>query len=562
MEFLKNLTFIASGILMAGAPVSLPAQAEPIIHSIYMMQSGEVFQAIDRYQAYAKKHARQEFNALQQMGLVLLKQGIQSENPQVFMMALFGAGLSGSAGALEILEKGLLHPDPQIQMLALHFIAKIDDDRTDELLSRAMTSDFLSTRMEASFYMAHKKHPHAVGQIEGLMHRLPPFFKPFFPSLFALIGTSDATQVLKKLADDIDPQVRIESILNIARLGRDDLLPMVRKRLTHTHIAELEATLFAIGALKDSSSLPKLKKLAQSPSENIKIAAIAALNALGDRSQIFTLDALAQTGHLHAIALAGALPGLEETLATQSLSSDLAIRINASVALLQRRDPRCLKGIKEILIKDSRDLAFQLFPSLGRTMTIWKAIPSAELRDKDPMIDLSLSLSLREHLLQESANLPPDLFLQLVKELFIKQQFDLIPTATALLENLRTPEAIALLKEGSRTQTAPLLRGYCQLSLFRLNEEGPYETAIKNWVMRQKEVEFIHLRPMLPWKMRLDPSNYTLTPEETSRLLVESFVAIASRQDEKNIDFLLDAIKLGHPQNRYPLFGLLMRATE
>jgi hypothetical protein len=57
-------------------------------------------------------------------------------------------------------------------------------------------------------------------------------------------------------------------------------------------------------------------------------------------------------------------------------------------------------------------------------------------------------------------------------------------------------------------------------------------------------------------------SQYTLTSEETSQLLIDSFVAVASRQDEKSIDFLIKAIKLGSTQNRYALVGLLMRATE
>ena len=126
-----------------------------------------------------------------------------------------------------------------------------------------MTSDYLAIRMEAAFYMAQRKHPHAVGQIEGLMFRLPPNFKPYFPSLFALLGTSDATHSLKRLIEDPDPQVRVESILNVARLGRDDFLPSLRKRLTHTHVAELEATAFAMGVLKDSSSIQKAEKTRQ-----------------------------------------------------------------------------------------------------------------------------------------------------------------------------------------------------------------------------------------------------------------------------------------------------------
>ena len=527
-------------------------------HALYMMQNSDIETALQTYQGYFAKSGHHDFDVLQRMGLVLFQHGIHSEDPSIFSMTLFGAGLSGSTGALEILEKGLTHPDPQIQMIALHFIAQSQDDQTDELLNRAMSSDFLSTRLEAAFYMAQKKHPRAVGQIEGLMFRLPPIFRPLFPSLFALIGTSEATAALRRLLDDLAPQVRIESILNIARLGRDDLLPLLRKQLTHNNIAELEASVYAIGTLKDSSSLVRLKKLALSPSENVKIAAILALYALGDRSNLDRLIALAQSRNIYAITALGQIPGSEDALADLTHSSDLQIRLNAAISLLQRRDERCLRGIEELLIRDDRDLAFYLLPSIGRTIAIWKAIPSAELRSKDQTLDLSLSLSMREQVLRESVYLPQPEFLKIAQLLIEKQQNDLIPCMITLLKNLRTPEAIDLLKKGCSQLNAPFIRDYCHLALFDLKEEGPYGEYIKHWVIHQKDAELIRLRPMLPWKMRLD-SNYTLTPDETSRLLVEAFLAIAA---DRNIDFLVEAILKGNPQNRYALFGLLMRATE
>ena len=110
-------------------------------------------------------------------------------------------------------------------------------------------------------------------------------------------------------------------------------------------------------------------------------------------------------------------------------------------------------------------------------------------------------------------------------------------------------------------RSASALHSSATIAIWRfidLKEEGPYGEYIKHWVIHQKDAELIRLRPMLPWKMRLD-SNYTLTPEETSRLLIESFLAIAA---DRNIDFLVEAILLGNPQNRYALFGLLMRATN
>lgn len=527
-------------------------------HALFMMQSQDIEEAIARYQEHAKQHGH-DFEVLQRMGQIFFSQGIESESEAEFSMTLFGAGTSGSFNSLSILEKGLFHPDPQIQMIALHFIAQMEDDRIHDLLTRAMSSPFLSTRMEAAFYMSQKKHPHAVGQIEGLMVRLPSFFRPFFPSLFALIGTSDATAALKRLLDDLDPQVRVESILNIARLKRDDLLPILRKRLTHNFGPELEACAFAMGLLKDSQSLSRLKKLARSPMEHVKIAAILALNELGERSFVLELEKMAEKQNLFAIAALGSIPTSANTLANLLNAKDLQVRINAAISLAKLHDSRCFKTMEEIFIRDSRDLAFSPFLSQGRTIGIWKAIPSAELRSNDQTCDLSLSLSMREQMLTELSHVnDQQKFITLIERLFQTQQLDLIPAAISLLENMRTPDTIDLLKKGCSKMTSPLIRDYCHLSMFRLKEEGPYEEYVKMWIMRQKDAELIRLRPILPWKVRLE-SDFVLTAEETSRLLIDSFTAIATA---RNIDFLLEAIKQGNPLNRYALFGLLIRATE
>jgi HEAT repeat protein len=532
------------------------------LHALYLMQQNQIEEAFARYREYSEQSGRHDFEALQRMGLILLQKGIQTADPQVFMMTLFGAGLSGSAGALEILETGLSHPDPQIQLLALHFIAGFDDDRTGDLLNRAMSSDFLSTRMEAAFYLAQKKHPHAVGQIEGLMFRLPPIFKPYFPSFFALHGTSEATLALRRLIEDPDIQVRIESILNVAKGGRDDFLPLLRKRLTHAQIAELEAAAYAVGALKDGASSAKLKKLALSSIDSVRLAAALALFHLGDRAHIPAILEMAEKKNLFAIAALGEIEDSEKVLSELAESADLQVRINAAAALLQRRDPRCRAALSEILIEDGRGLAFHPFSSVGRTQMAIKAIPSAELRASDPTLNLGFSLAMREHYLREAIHLPEEHFLKLAQIIFAKQQNDLVPALIALLENLRTDGAVALLKEGAKKIASPLIRDYCHLALFRLNVEGPYEEYVSHWVMRQKHEELIRLRPLLPWKFRLEQSDYTLSPEETSRLLIESFLSIANRRDEKSIAFLLEAIQFSPPANRYALMGLLMRATE
>jgi len=274
------------------------------------------------------------------------------------------------------------------------------------------------------------------------------------------------------------------------------------------------------------------------------------------------IEDLAKKSNLHAIAALGSIAGSEELLAQLAGSSDLQVRLNAGIALLERRDSRALPVLTELLIQDARGLAFQPFPSPGRSLVAFKAIPSAELHAKDPGTDLSYSVAIREHMLREALHLPEESFLQLARQLFVKYQSDLIPCVVSLLENLQTPGAKQVLKEGAAKLSLPLVRDYCHLALYRLKEEGPHEEHVARWVMQQKEAQLIRFRPLLPWKFRLEQADYSLTAEETSKLLIDSFFAIASRRDEKSIAFLLDAIQLGNPINRYALMGLLMKATE
>jgi HEAT repeat protein len=549
-------TFLAIALFAAS-----PIQQDGKYQALYLMQNDQVTESLQRYRDFASQKGH-DFGTLQEMCLTMLKRGAASPDPHTFLMTLYGAGLSNSLHALDMLEKGLVAPDPNIQLLSLHFIARHEDDRALSLLNEAMSSDFLSTRMEAAFYLSLKKHPRATGQIEGLMFRLPPAFKPYFPSFFALIGTSDATATLRRLLEDPDIQVRVESILQVARMGRDDFLPLLRKRLSHNQAAELEASLFALGALKDGHSHLKLKKLLSHSAETTRLAAARALNELGDRSGLPIVLDLAHKHNPFAIQLLADFSETQDELAQLVESGDLQVRINAATALLRHRDPRAKGALLEILISDERDLAFYPMGSVGRSLSAWKALPSAELRAKDPTIDLSFSLAIREHLFREALHLPEADFCEIAEKVLFRPQNDLIPLAVASLESLQTPRAIALLEKGATHQSSPFVRDYCRLGLYRLGCEGPYEEQITQWVMRQKGAPLIQFRPLLPWKFRLEQSDYALSPTETSRLLIDSFLAIAQKRDQKSISFLLEAIQHGNPHNRFALMGLLMQATE
>ncbi len=533
------------------------------LHILYLMQSKEIDKSIDLYLQYKQLLGRHDFEILQQMALIILEMGMRSQDPEQQLISLFGSSIAGISASIDILEAGIMSPQPQTQMAAIQFLGRIQDDRCDELLTKAMSSDFFFTRMEAAHQLAIRKSRNAVGQIESLMYRIPPQMRFFFPQFFALIGTSDAISLLRQMMDESFHMTRIEAVLSAARFGRDDLLPSIRARATHASIAEQEACATALGMLKDSKSAPMLKILSQSPSPNIRLAALKARHVIGDESAKEEILELAKTHNLFAITTLGSLPGSENFLRTLVDSPDIQLRFNASLALLQRRDSRAVASIKDFLIRDSRDLGFQIQYSIGNSLLSWKVIPSAMQHNQEGTYDIvAFSLSVREQMLRDCVELPEKDFLDIAAFLFDVRQGDLIPLLVSLLENVQTPNAIHLLQKHAQIAGSPLIRTYCNLALFRL-KLIPKETLL-NWITLKKTNEMIRFRPMLPWDVRSSEkaSAFELTPEENSRLLIECYQTLSLEHDEKGIDIILDGLKTGHIKNRSVLAGLLIQAIQ
>ncbi len=529
-------------------------------HALYLMHNNETNRALNEYLQLSKAENALDFEILQKMALILLKNGAKDEDLEVQQLTMFGAGLAGSNSSIDILRSGLKSSNMQTQLIALNFIANLNDDLIDESLNSAMSSDFLPTRLEAAYHMARRKHKNALGQIESLMTRLPPFIKPFFPQLFALLGTNDATKMLRRFLNDPNPDVRIESILNIANYSRDDLLPFIKKRFISSNIAEKEACAYAVGILKDSSSIDTLKKLSNSFAENVKIAALKALYILGDQEAKKGLEKEAANS-VFAIATLGEIEGSQETLYKLTKSNNHLIKINAAIALLRRKDSRSVPVLKDILITNTKDLAIQPHATIGRTIISFKTVPASLHKVKEANVDLNLSLSIRESFLKQAVEIDEKSFLKLANMIFDKNQLDLVPVLITLLENIKSENVIDFLKDKAVSSNTPLIRDYCNLSLYRLKTEGLYEEYVKSWVIQQNQSKLLQLAPVKSKKDKQE-SIYSLTNEETSRLLVDMYTALASKQNQKDLLILVDAIKRTNPKNRYALAGLLIRATE
>lgn len=547
------------------SPFSVNSNSINKLHLLYLIQSQEIEKAFSLYQDYKKQADKHDFELLQQMALTLLEKGARSQDPFVQLTSLFGCHLAGITASIDILEAGILSSNPETQVAAVQFLGQLQDDRCEELLTKAMSSEFFFTRLEAAHQLAIRKSKTATGQIESLMHKVPPQMRFFFAPLFALIGTQDAISLLKQMMSDPMHTTRIEAILSSARFKRDDLLPGIRNQATHLNAAEQEACAYALGILKDSKSIPTLKTLSESKAEPLQISALYALHTLGDREARKKIDAIAQKKNLFAINLLAEISGYENTLASLMNDEDLQVRFNATVALLRRKDPRACLPLREFLIRDSKDLGFQPQFSSGNSLMAWKVIPSVKYHQKESMYDLAaVSLSVREMLLKESLELPEDSFLHIARSLFSSRQTDLIPTLIHLIENLNSDAASSLLREESQKAGAPLTRAYCNLALFRLEKKEPYKTAILQWLDAKRHTELIRFRPLLPRDLRLSDqaTSFELTPEENSQLLIECYETLALVHHEESIDTLINDLKSGNPQNRAILAGLLIQAIQ
>ncbi|MGE3954523.1 MAG: HEAT repeat domain-containing protein [Parachlamydiales bacterium] len=548
--------------LLLLAATTLSALSEPSEGQIlFLMQAGQAEKGVTTYlESVGEEH---DVDLLRNMAYAVLEAGYGTQNPEEQLLALFGASITGQARVLPLLRNTLNSVHPEVQAATVGLLAGLDHDEADELLLKAMSSPYPTTRLEASLQLALKHHPDAPLHIESLMVKLPPQVHPLFPQLFAIVGNPEADRTLRRMLADPHPLMEIATIDSLVKTGRDDFLPEIRSLARRTDPLLQEACAIAFGKLKDTSALPQLRPLMRSPNETVRIAALLSAHRLGEEGAKGELERLALQENPYAITALGEVDGSQPTLASLLASRDLTIRLNAAMALLQHKDERATLALPDLLLTDGRDLGFMVQRTPSGALPALKIVPSmhAHLKDFPPLEEMTLSL--KEMALEQVFALSEETRLMVARGLFRHGEQPLIPHLVRLLENAKTPGALALLKLQAETAGAPLIRTYCNLALFRAGEKGPYRERVTEWVERQQKIALIQLKPPPSWEERLkSASPYTLAPEQTSRLLLESFEALALKRDTTAINSILEALARGNPHNRYALAGLLLRVLE
>jgi HEAT repeat protein len=521
----------------------------------YLLHKQKTKEAIDELLA-AKERDPYIFhtNVVGELGLSIL---LGQEGGLLYK--LYGCAIACDERTLPLIRQGLASDDPMIQLAALAACARINSDETERCILEAMKSDYLVTRLEGAYLLAIKHSPLAFFQIEALRQKVPQEAQPFFPELFAVDGSEDSQAELKRLLFDKDVDVRAQAVVAVASAKYDHLLLQIRKLLVCPDSRQQEACAYAIGQFLDRESQDELLQIADHASQNPALAADYALFLIGCDFAKERIEKKALAGDLFAISLLGKLPS--KAFLHQFLKSpDFQVRVNAAIASLDKEGSEVLE---EILLCPKQGVAIQMIHSHVGTLTAYKVVSQAVLERENNYRAAETSLRIRESLLTRAAKLPEEAFLHLIRALFEQEQRDLIPCAVHLLEQSPSQRAIELLKEQEERIGSPFIRAWCQIALFRLQEEGPYQERVCSIIKNFKETSLLQARPLIPWVETWVESRepISITYEESSQLLIEAFIALAERQEEQAVRLLLQSCRDAHPETRFLLAGLLMRSA-
>ncbi|MCB1114643.1 MAG: HEAT repeat domain-containing protein [Chlamydiia bacterium] len=496
---------------------------------------------------------------IEETALAILRHGVEAKDKDEALLALFGASIAVNEKAELLIEKACRNSNPEIQLAALSMMARSKSDSSLAYLNQALGAPHPLIRLEVAFLIAERKAPGASIKIESLMHKFPKEVHFLFPRLFAMVGDEEAKRNLRRLLSHPDEKVRTEAILAIGKTGRDDLGREIRRALTHPDAGSKEAAAVSAKLLKDEEAIPLLEKLQNHPSTNVRVAALSALRTLNRPQATHSLEEIAITGNIFAINELSDSPQSKPVLATLLKHPDKTVRANATLALLKLKDDRALLGLKEILIKDRRDIGYiPAFSSTG-ALTAIKAIPSARENLAEGPALFELSLLTREQALEGTINLSDEAFYTVAETVLREGQNDLIPLLMSLLE-AKGKASLPLLRKAEQMTGAPYIRNWAALTLFKLREDG-YQEKLKTWLKQEAKMDLVKFRPFVPWEMRKG-TPYDINPNEKASLWIAILEGLIQDNPDNAVDFLIELIAQGSGNNRYVFAGILLRSIQ
>lgn len=518
---------------------------------LWLSQHGKMEQALEGAEELLKTR-QLDHAVLEQLGIILLRSGLQSKDQQEQLLTLIGASIAQHESTREILERACHSQHPLVQLHALQGLAAYSDDDVDREMMTALGSPWLPVRLTAAQLLATKRSPHVIVQVEAMLAKLPPQVHPFLPGLLGRVNTPDAMHLLERQLASRYLPVRVAAIEALRAARRDDACPRLREMATHDMGPQAEACAHALASLGDESAIPLLRQMLDSPEMATRLAAACALTRLGEEEAFEMVRQEALHGNPFAIRALASRRGEIELLRELVQHPSLSIRIHAMLGCLEQRDVAALPMLRQLL------RAGPTTPVMEQTYTPGHAFSAYRVRMAQAE-DAPMVLAMREQLLSQAIELPERVFLSLAEEVLEGQQPELVPLAVKLVENLQTHEAVEMLKRERQRAGAPLSRMAAALALYRMGEPGPWEGQLLSWLREQGQHQIIQLKETPEWDPDQLVSPHDLSAEQTSQLIIEALETLAARQSLQGQLLVMEWLRTGHPRNRFVLAGILMR---
>lgn len=196
------------------------------------------------------------------------------------------------------------------------------------------------------------------------------------------------------------------------------------------------------------------------------------------------------------------------------------------------------------------------------TINCIKYVFKGALRAQESAALDQMSLSIRQKILAECSELSEEAFLNIAQHIVDSNQNDLIPYLIEQMTILKTTKVKELLKDWQQKVGSPYVRSWSNLALLKLNEPGPWKSNLLAWIKKRKYHRLVRMKDFAQLQRKKWTDPFEINPLETSQLLLESYLAIAQKQDEEGIAILLDSLANNDLKNKYAIAGLLILSTQ
>lgn len=532
---------------------------------LYLMSKGNEVGAINKYREFVKKTGDHNFKLLREMCLVMIENAVSWGDEQDSLRALIAMEIAQEDSFSHHLGKLIQSRYYPVQAKTLSLLKGINNEYSEMLIKSCLSSNFIMLRLEALSILVQKHHESALGQVEALMNMVHKHYHPIFVDFYALAGTKYAISVLKKMINDQDLNLNLATIMATRQYQIEEMIPNLRHSLTHTSPIIQEAAASALGSFSDQFSVSKLKALTTSGHDETRLAALLALFNMDHTQHKAEIVSLAKNGNLFAIGALAKMKNTEKALREIYFSDDNNYRINSALALLEKKNPVCIPVIRDLISLDSNVFYIEPTYSPGRMFSALKLKPLSTVERKEmiPMLQAQ-TVMIQNQLLSRTIDLPRKRFMEVIDNIFDRKRNHLIPTAIALLENFDDEEAKNYLKERSKTPGAPFIRTACHLSLWKSTKQEVHKEAVTSWIKQFGKHEMISFEQKNTQNSEKNShlSEYELSLEEKSHLLIQAFLNICLSHEKAGLDSILEAMIDGHEKNRVPLAGVLLKTIQ